>query len=120
MMLPPLIARASLVVDQLKREKAGNCTHRDFLGPRLRLVLVLLRWLRCRGSLFETTQGAMSGIVQKELNVSICFATFWDNCSTCFLMYCKNASLDHLPMSMMVYTGTPAWYISIAAPEQRE
>ena len=32
----------------------------------------------------------------------------------------QNALLDHLRISMMVYTGTPAMYISIAAPENRE
>ncbi len=88
--------------------------------PIFLLVLALLKWLRCQGSLFDTTQGAMSGIVQKRRCVSICFAMCLENCLTCVQIYCKNALLDHLPMSMMVYTGTQMRYISIAAPKQRE
>jgi hypothetical protein len=38
----------------------------------------------------------------------------------CFLMYHKNASLDHLPSSMIVQTGTSERYIGIAAPHLAE
>jgi len=35
-------------------------------------------------------------------------------------MYHRNASLDHLPMSMIVKTGTPARYMAMADPERME
>ncbi len=42
------------------------------------------------------------------------------NSFTCFLMYRKNASLDHLPRSIMVNTGTPERYMVMAAPLRAE
>lgn len=38
------------------------------------------------------------------------------NSFSCFLMYLRNASLDHLLRSMIVNTGTPSRYIAIAVP----
>ena len=35
-------------------------------------------------------------------------------------MYRRKASLDHLPIIMIVKVGTPARYIAIAAPERME
>lgn len=35
-------------------------------------------------------------------------------------MYLKKASLDHLPINIIVYTGTSSRYMDIAAPERRE
>ena len=35
-------------------------------------------------------------------------------------MYLKNASLDHLPINMIVYTGISSRYMAIAAPEWSE
>jgi len=42
------------------------------------------------------------------------------NSFICFLMYRKNALLDHLPSSMIVQTRTPERYIAIAAPHLAE
>ncbi len=114
MMILPLNADASFARWSGEKRKNGSGTRSDLL------LWALSRWLHCRGSLFENTQGAMYGIVQKEGNVSICFATFCENFLTCFLKVHRNASLDHLPMSMIVYTGNPARYIYITSPEQRK
>ncbi len=84
MMPPPLIASFASSICWLKREKAGSCTRQDALRPIFLLVSALSRWLRCQGSLFDTTRGTMSGIVQNDLYVSILFATSCDICSTCF------------------------------------
>ena len=35
-------------------------------------------------------------------------------------MYLRKAVLDHLPISMIEKTGTPARYIAIAAPERMD
>jgi hypothetical protein len=35
-------------------------------------------------------------------------------------MYWRKASLDHLPINMMVNTGIPDQYIAIAAPDLME
>jgi hypothetical protein len=43
-----------------------------------------------------------------------------ENSWTCFLMYLRKAVLDHLPISMIEKTGTPARYMAIAAPEQMD
>jgi hypothetical protein len=72
------------------------------------------------GSLFDSKCRTMSGIVWKEQYLIICFETPFKNCSICLQIYCRKALLAHLPISIMVYTGTPARYISIAAPDHRE
>ena len=56
----------------------------------------------------------------KERFLIILFDTLWLNCSTCFLIYNRNASELHRPISMMVYTGTSSRYIAIAAPDLME
>ncbi len=104
----------------MKRENASNCTQWDLSRPILFRVSALSRWLRCRGSSFKTTRGAMFGVVRKERNMIICFETSSENCSTCLRMHRRKASLDHLPISIIVYTGTPARCISMAAPDRRE
>jgi hypothetical protein len=38
------------------------------------------------------------------------------NCWTCWWMYWRKASLDHLLINMMVNTGIPDKYIAIVAP----
>jgi hypothetical protein len=43
-----------------------------------------------------------------------------DNFCTCFLMYLRNALLDHLPISMIEKIGTPERYMAIAAPKQMD
>ena len=45
---------------------------------------------------------------------------FKEKHSTCFWIYRRKASLDHLPMIMIVKVGTLARYIAIAAPERME
>ena len=52
--------------------------------------------------------------------VSILVDTLWENCSTCFLMYLRKASLLHLPMSIIVKIGTLSRYIAMAAPLRME
>ena len=39
---------------------------------------------------------------------------------TCFLIYFRNAVLDHLRISMIEKTGTPARYMAITAPERMD
>ncbi len=110
----PLICYSASSADLWKREEAGNCTRRDLSHSILFLVTALLRWLSYRGSLFDTTHGAMSGIVWKEQNLIICFETPFENCLACLRVYHRKASLDH------PHTGMPARYISIAALNCRE
>ena len=43
-----------------------------------------------------------------------------ENSWTCFLVYLRKAVLDHLPISMIEKTGTPARYMAIAAPERMD
>ena len=50
----------------------------------------------------------------------ILFETFRENCSTCFLIYRRKASLDQRPIIMIVQTGTSPKYIAIAAPDLME
>ena len=46
--------------------------------------------------------------------------TLVENWAACFQMYRRNASLRHIPMIIIMIGDTPAGYISVAAPEQRE
>ncbi len=41
-----------------------------------------------------------------------------ENSCTCFLMYLRNAVLDHLPISMINKIGNPERYMAIAEPKQ--
>jgi hypothetical protein len=58
----------------------------------------------------------MSEIVWKEQNLILCFETPFENCSNCLQIHRNKASLD----SIMVYTGMPVRYISIATPDHGE
>jgi hypothetical protein len=42
------------------------------------------------------------------------------NSCTCFRMYLRKAVLDHLQISMIKKTGTPARYMAITAPERMD
>ena len=44
----------------------------------------------------------------KDINVSIRRDTLSENCSTCFLIYQRKASLDHLPYICMYINNWPA------------
>ena len=56
------------------------------------------------------------GIVKNLSFVSIFLLIPLLNSFTCLRMYRRNASLDHLPSSITVYTGTPDKFIAMAAP----
>ena len=57
------------------------------------------------------------GVVKYDSLRIICVETLCENCSTCFLIYRRNASLNHLPIIMMVKVGTLARYIAMADPD---
>lgn len=74
-------------------------------------------------------KGRSSGMVSGLRDVDIVKNRSWEiiwsltpllNSLTCRRMYLRKASLDHLPRSMMVYTGTLARYMAIAAPLRAE
>ena len=68
-------------------------------------VAKLVGSLGVRVSCLET-DGRKSGVVKYDLFLIMCEETLCKNCSTCFLMYQRKASLDHLPIIMMVNLGT--------------
>ncbi len=43
-----------------------------------------------------------------------------ENSCTCFLMYLRNAVLDHIPISMIEKIGTLERYMAITAPKQMD
>ena len=58
-------------------------------------------------------------VVVKELSFLIIrLETLWENCSTCFLMYRRKASLDQQPIIIMEKVGTCANYMCMTAPER--
>ncbi len=68
-------------------------------------------WFRMRGSSVDN-----SGMVKNfSLEIIFWLISLLNSC-TCFLMYRRKALLDQRPISIIVYTGTPARYIAIAAP----
>ena len=104
----------SSILHQLKREKAGSWAWRDELPPIFLLVSALSGWFLCLGSKHEIW-GALSGMCLKDSNLSILIETLWLNCSTCFLMYSRKASLDHLaskalPKSMPYLARTQKFF----------
>ena len=64
--------------------------------------------------------GKVLGVVKKSSFWSIREETFEEKPSTCFRMYRRKASLDQRPMIMIVYVGTLARYMAMAAPDLRE
>ena len=70
--------------------------------------------------LFVSACGNMFGVVKKFSFWSIRVETLEEKPSTCLRMYRRKASLDHLPMIMIVNVGTLERYMAMAAPERRE
>ena len=90
----------------------------DWPPPKLLPVCEFWGWLRVRRSSGFTLSN--TGMWMKLVVEYILFAILWLNQATFFLIYWRKASDEHWPMIMMVYTGTLARCITIAAPEQRE
>ena len=66
------------------------------------------------------TVGWKSGVVKNDSFLIIRVDTLCENCSTCFRIYRRKASLDQRPIIMIVKVGTSARYIAIAAPDRTE
>jgi hypothetical protein len=83
----------------------------------LKQMPLLKRGTWFKGSVFDVwLSWDIVGIVKKFSFWIILSEIPLLNSFTCFQMYCKKASLDHLPNNMILKTGTPARYIAMAEP----
>ena len=65
-------------------------------------------------------EGWKLGVVKYDSFWIIRDDTLCENCSTCFRMYRRKASLDHRPIIMIVNVGTLARYMAMAEPDLME
>ena len=86
---------------QLNNKNEGSWTLQDKSPPTFLLVSALSLWLRCLGSMWDIL-GSIPGRWLCISNFSTLVDTLWLNCSTCFLIYFRKASLDHLPITITV------------------
>ncbi len=86
------------------------------LLPSFLLVSALLGLFHWLGSRWETEGVVYIGMCQWNICLVILCEMLWLNCSTCFWMYRKNASLDQWPIIMIRQTEQLLKNIAIAAP----
>ena len=100
---------------QLNKEKAGRRARHAKLPPTFLIVPALPEWLCCLATRWDIWW-AESWVCLWVSNRSICVNILLLNFLTCFLVYLMNATLDHLHIIMIVYTGHSLIYIITAAP----
>ena len=89
---------------------------RNGATPPVCLVAKLFGSFGLRASCLDTF-GSKLGAVKKSLLWIMQVDTLWGKFSTCFLMYRRNASLDHQPSIIIVKVATSARYIVMDSPD---
>ena len=92
---------SSICFTQLNNENEAIWNLRDKSPPTFLLVSAFSLWLSCLGFMWEIL-GSTPGRWLCISNFNILDDTLWLNCSTCFLIYFRKASLDDLPTIIIV------------------